>query len=260
MINTLKNAMKVATLLGALSVASNVQAAQDISLGEPGYGGSGCPAGTASTTLSPDSKSLSILFDDYIVEAGDYAGRRTARKSCNIAVPVHVPQGFSVALINVDYRGFNSLPYGTSSKFSAEYFFAGQAGPKFTKTFRGDMDQDFTLGNTLAATSMVWSRCGADVNLRVNTSMMVRSNRRMADAMAMVDSTDVSAGLVYHLQWKRCGSSYNNDGPHYGGNNDDEMNDDDMDDDNDWDAPRRPQPRRRSHPRRRSSRRSNRWM
>jgi hypothetical protein len=202
MINTIKNAMKVATLLGALSIASNVQAAQDISLGEPGYGGSGCPEGTASTTLSPDNKSLSILFDEYIVEAGEYAGKRIARKSCNIAVPVHVPQGFSIALINVDYRGFNSLPYGTSSKFSAEYFFAGQAGPKFTKTFRGELDDDFTLGNTLAATSMVWSRCGADVNLRVNTSMLVKS--RGPEAMSMVDSADINAGLVYHLQWKRC--------------------------------------------------------
>ena len=46
-----------------------VQANDDISLGEPGYGGSGCPQGSASTILSPDGKSLSILFDEFMVEA-----------------------------------------------------------------------------------------------------------------------------------------------------------------------------------------------
>jgi hypothetical protein len=195
----MKKLLKVLSLLGALSLGMSAQA-DDISLGEPGYGGNGCPAGTASVTLSPDSKSLSILFDDYIVETT--RRRKTVRKSCNIAVPVHIPQGFSVAVMDIDYRGYNSLPRRAFSRFSVEYFFAGVRGPKFTKTFRGELDDDFTLGNTLTARSMVWSRCGADVNLRVNTSMLVKS--RGAEAFSMVDSADISAGLVYHLQWKRC--------------------------------------------------------
>ena len=195
----MKKLLKVLSLLGALSLGMNAQA-DDISLGQPGYGGNGCPAGTASVTLSPDAKSLSILFDDYIVETT--RRRRTVRKSCNIAVPVHIPQGFSVAVMDIDYRGYNSLPRRAFSRFSVEYFFAGVRGPKFTKTFRGELDDDFTLGNTLTARSMVWSRCGADVNLRVNTSMLVKS--RGAEALSMVDSADISAGLVYHFKWKRC--------------------------------------------------------
>ncbi len=156
-------------------------------------------------TLSPDSKSLSILFDEYIAEAG---GRKTLdRKSCNIAVPVHVPQGFSVSVIDVDYRGFNSLPRGARSRFSAEYFFAGKRGPKFIKTFRGALDDEFMLESNLMASAMVWSRCGADVNLRVNTSMLVQTNRSRDLALATVDSADMNAGLVYHLKWKRCNSS-----------------------------------------------------
>ena len=57
----------------------------------------------------------------------------------------------------------------------------------------------------------VWSACGADVNLRVNASMMVRTNRQKDDALATVDSADISSGLVYNLQWKRCNSSGNDD-------------------------------------------------
>jgi hypothetical protein len=188
----------------ATTLVSSLASADDIYLGDPAYGGTGCPAGTASVTLSPDSKSLSILFDEYMAEAG---GRKTmSRKSCNIAVPVHVPQGFSVSVIDVDYRGFNSLPRGAQSRFSAEYFFAGKRGPKFVKSFRGPLDDEFLLESNLTATALVWSACGADVNLRVNTSMLVRTNRMRDMALATVDSADMNAGLVYHLKWKRCGN------------------------------------------------------
>lgn len=55
------------------------------------------------------------------------------RKTCNIAVPVHVPQGYSVSIFQIDYRGFNSLPYGAYSRFNVEYFFAGTQGPGYEK-------------------------------------------------------------------------------------------------------------------------------
>src|SRR5262249_52788568 len=61
----------------------------DIYLGIPSYGGTGCPAGTASVTLSPDAKALSILFDTYVAEVGGTSGKTLDRKSCNVAVPVH---------------------------------------------------------------------------------------------------------------------------------------------------------------------------
>ncbi len=195
------------TALKTVVIASLACAAfsyNDIRLGEPGYGGTGCPSGTASTTLSPDAKSLSIIFDEFMVEAGDSVGKRMARKSCNIAIPVHVPQGMSVSIVDVDYRGYVSVPKGGSARFSAEYFFAGQRGPRFTKNFRGTFDDDYFFQNTLGLYGMVWSPCGADVNLRVNASMLAKSNRYYDDALATVDSADFKAGLVYHLQWKQC--------------------------------------------------------
>ena len=51
---------------------------------------------------------------------------------------------------------------------------------------------------------MVWSPCGADVNLRVNTNMLVKTNRMMEDAMGVVDSADFQTGIVYHLKFQRC--------------------------------------------------------
>jgi hypothetical protein len=190
----------LASAFASLAVA---QDPNDIALGEPGYGGNGCPAGSVSATLSPDAKSLSLLFDEYIVEAGGESGRSFDRKSCNIAIPVFVPQGLSISVITIDYRGYNNLPTGARSEFNVEYFFAGARGPSFRRTFNGVLDEDYMIRNELTAQAVVWSDCGADVNLRTNSSIRVttRNNRQ---ALATVDSQDVSAAIIYQLQWRPC--------------------------------------------------------
>jgi hypothetical protein len=177
--------------------------ADDISLGQPGYGGTGCPAGTVSVTLSPDAKSLSLLFDEYQVSVGGETGRSFDRKSCNIAIPVHVPQGLSVSILKIDFRGFNHLPRSASSQFNVEYFFAGTKGPSFQRKFRGPLDEDYLINNEITAEAIVWSGCGADVNLRTNSSMRLSSLYNQ-EAMASIDSEDVNAAIVYQLQWKKC--------------------------------------------------------
>lgn len=173
-------------------------------LGVPGYGGNGCPAGSASVTLSPDYTALSILFDNYIAEAGGNTGRRLDRKSCNISIPVHVPQGYSVSLFSIDYRGFASIPYGGRGVFRAEYFWAGVRGPDFVVNRHEPYDGNFILQDQLVATAITWSRCGQSIILRANTSTEIQTNNRNEQAMLTIDSADISSGLIYHLQWKRC--------------------------------------------------------
>jgi hypothetical protein len=198
--------MKIAAALAGLVLVggmATVAHADDISLGEPGYGGTGCPGGSVDATLSPDAKSLSLLFDSYQVEAGGDTGKSFDRKSCNIAIPVHVPQGISISVLAIDYRGYNNIPVGGSTDFNVEYFFAGTKGPTFKKTFKGALDEDYMIHNELTAQSIVWSKCGADVNLRTNSSIRV-ATKANKQALATVDSEDVSAAIVYQLQWKQC--------------------------------------------------------
>lgn len=194
--------LSIATTVGVSIFASSASAQSVIQLGQPGYGGTGCPSNSASVSLSPDQSSLSILFDQYVVEAGN--GRSMDRKSCNIAIPVRVPQGYSISVFQVDYRGFNSLPAGARATFNVEYFFAGSRGVRQAKSFYGPAANLYELTDHLTAEATVWSACGADTNLRVNTSMLVQTNRRQDLAMATVDSADVNAGIVYHVAWKRC--------------------------------------------------------
>lgn len=187
----------------AISTVSFAAQAADLQLGYPEYGGTGCPSGSASVALSPDQKSISVLFDQYVVEAG--GAKSFDRKNCNIAIPVRVPQGYSVSVFAIDYRGFAGLPSGARAQLNVDYFLAGNGrGVRSTKTFRGPYTSDYLTNDSLAMESVVWSGCGADTNLRANTTLLVQSNSRREQAMATVDSADVKAGLVYHIQWKQC--------------------------------------------------------
>ena len=198
-----KTLVTSALLALAISALQSVHAADGIELGNPAYGGNGCPAGTASVTLSQDAKSLSLIFDQFIVEAGG-GNRILERKSCNVAIPVHIPQGFSVSVVSVDYRGYVSLPQQATARMTAEYFLAGSVGPRFEKLFNGRTDSDYQFSNNIGINAMVWSACGADTILRVNAAMLVRTNRQNDQATATVDSADFKTGILYQLQWKRC--------------------------------------------------------
>lgn len=195
-------------LVAVLCSAGVASANPGITLGEPGYGGSGCPQFTASATLSPDATALSILFDQFVVEAGGPTGRRVDYKSCNLAIPVNIPQGYSVSIFQVDYRGFNALTSGSRSQLTNDYFFVTGSGStrsvRLAKSFVGPNNNDYLTTDRLAVNALVWTPCGEQATLRINSNMRVFANNRMDHVMSTVDSADVSAGIIYHVQWRRC--------------------------------------------------------
>jgi hypothetical protein len=62
----------------------------------PTYAGSGCPSGSASATLSPDQRTLTLLFDSYVAQAGRGSGSSRAQAGCQVRIPFHVPSGYRV--------------------------------------------------------------------------------------------------------------------------------------------------------------------
>lgn len=195
------NGKSFALFLGLLSVSA--QGADGIRLGNVSYGGTGCPGGSASVSMSPDASSLSILFDSYVVEAG---GRQTIdRKNCNIAIPIEVPQGYSYSVVALDYRGFLGLPSGGRAQLAVNYFLAGQGqGVRTVKNFSSRDNGEYFKTDRLGLEAVVWTPCGASTVLRSNTSLFAQTNSRGDQALATVDSVDVNAGIIYQLQWKRC--------------------------------------------------------
>lgn len=198
--------MKTLTLLASLLAAqmSFGQFSPGLRLGEPSYGGSGCPAGTASVVLSPDQDEISVLFDQFIAEAGGDSRKRVDRKACDLGIPIHIPQGYSVAVIQTDFRGFNLVSYGGMNRLNTEYFWANQRGPVYSNVYRGPQNEDYFASNGVMASGTVWTPCGMSTNLRIRATIMTQTNSRFDQSMMTVDSADISGGLVYHIQWRQC--------------------------------------------------------
>jgi hypothetical protein len=184
-------------------LASAPAFADSLKLGKPAYAGPGCPKGSASVALSGDKKSLTVQFSKFIVEAGGSTGKTFDRKFCGLTIPVHVPQGISVSVLAVDFNGYNNLPAGAKSNFQVEYFFTGGTGPVIKRDFTGPKKGGYQVNTTLPVSSVVWSACGQDVNLRANSSIRVTTaqNKR---ALSAIDTANVKAAIVYKLSWKAC--------------------------------------------------------
>lgn len=181
------------TALSAMLSPAMAVSTSRVEIAGASYGGSGCPNESASVSVSPDGQELSILFDEFIASGQDY---RDSRKSCNLSIPIKVPEGFQISLYDADYRGYVSP--GTTGRLRAEYFFAGARGPLFSRTFRGETD--YNVRDQLVTVADVWSACGDSVNMRVNASMSA-----FGRGIATVDSFDLShRGLVYHIKYRRC--------------------------------------------------------
>jgi Domain of unknown function (DUF4360) len=188
----LTKALIVLTTFVTLPIAP-AWASDKIQIMGASYGGNGCPANSASVSVSPDGRELSILFDSFIVQGNDPA---QSRKSCNLSIPIKVPQGFQIALYDADYRGY--IAPATSGTLRAEYFFAGNRGPVFQRTFNGE--SNYNVRDSLVTVADVWSACGDSTNMRVNASMAARGR-----GAATVDSFDLaSRGLVYHIKYRAC--------------------------------------------------------
>lgn len=193
-------------------------------------GGSGCPAGAFSTTLSPDRKIFSVLFDRYEASAG--AGNVLAdKKACDIDVEVAVPQGWQFALSFADYRGFAAVDAMATAFHQVVYSFGPLQGgsPRGgivtrpisgvpvnriqasfnVREFRGPINQEYAIRNELSSGTMAWSSCDASATkkLRISTSLLARVLARTgngARATIALDSVDGALDQAFGLKWQRC--------------------------------------------------------
>ena len=190
-----------ALLIAASQAAVAAPNVSQVKIQNVGYAGNGCPAGSASVVLAADKQSVSVMFDQYIAEAGGPGQRTFDRKKCDIAFGLKVPSGVSVSLIDADYRGFTDLPSGAKATFTRDYFFAGTTGPSLTKTWNGSRSQDYLIRDRLGVFANVWSACGADVILRSKTAATVRTQRGR-EALNMVDSVDLKTRTLYRYNFR----------------------------------------------------------
>jgi hypothetical protein len=169
--------------------------------------GSGCPLGSADVTVSPDNKAFTVTYSQFTAQVGPGTKPTDFRKNCQLALNVHVPQGYTYAIAGADYRGYAHLEPGAGGAETANYYFQGE--PQSTRiqhTFTGPADRDWEQTDSVTVGSLSYLPCGEERYLNVNTELRVSANgpNPKATSFLTMDSTDGRLDTVYHVAWKKC--------------------------------------------------------
>jgi hypothetical protein len=171
--------------------------------------GSGCPWGTAAVTVSPDNKAFTVAYSEFTAQVGAGAKPTDFRKNCQLGLNVHVPQGYTYAIANTDYRGFAHLERGASATQTAFYYFQGESKTSRTRhAFVGPFAGDWQRTDTVGISSLSYLPCGEERYLNVNTELRVSGSssdaKKKTTSFLTMDSTDGNLDTVYHVAWKKC--------------------------------------------------------
>jgi hypothetical protein len=168
---------KLFTFLATTLVLAQIQAFQIRTaspiIGDIGYGGSGCPAGTARLEIGQGVQRdlLSFVFDNYSVSTD---GREMARAACSLTIPIQIPEGYALVLPQISLNGFSNLQVDEEGKINAELFWAGAQGSLQTQLLNGNNDGDFNF--EVVNPLLDKTPCGASINLRLNTSILINGH------------------------------------------------------------------------------------
>ncbi|MGY5124673.1 DUF4360 domain-containing protein [Streptomyces nigrescens] len=214
MLSTLSAGAAVASLLltGSASPTTTARFGDDpptgkITITVATVNGSGCRPGSAAVAIAPDNTAFTVTYSEYLAQAGSGSKPTDSRKNCQIALNVHVPQGFTYAIARADYRGYASLAPGAKGLETAGYYFQGQQQTtRKSHSFTGPYDSNWQTSDEADIDALVYAPCGEERYFNINTEMRVdakSADPKSTSYMAM-DSTDGSINTLYHFAWKEC--------------------------------------------------------
>ncbi|MDB1087249.1 DUF4360 domain-containing protein [Streptomyces sp. ACA25] len=170
--------------------------------------GSGCPDGTAAVAVSADNTAFTVTYSEYLAQVGVGARPTDFRKNCQLNLAVRVPQGFTYAVVGVDYRGYAYLEDGATATQQANYYFQGSPQTAASvHAFEGPYDDNWQATDSVEAGSVAWAPCGELRNFNINTELRVNagtSDPTETTSFMAMDSTDGDVKTTYQLAWKEC--------------------------------------------------------
>ena len=190
--------MKKLAILSFLALAA-------VAAGGPASAADGCPVGTYSTVTSPEGTTLSILFDSFMVSGGS-GGDAVRSQVCDLQVPLRLPEGYSLGVYRVDYRGFAHLSGKETADLRVDYGLGPRdKGRRFQRKIKGRQDGDFIFTENIGAGLMRRVGCGETAMLNVSLQLTLNADNP-SEAIATLDSADGApkGGIIYHLDTKKC--------------------------------------------------------
>ena len=210
MLNLLAAGALAVSMLGSpiISVPDDPAPTEQITIDVITVNGSGCPVGSTAIAVSPDNTAFTVTYSSYMAQVGVGALPTDFRKNCQMALQVHVPTGFTYAIVQADYRGYGYLAQGATATQRANYYFQGMSGTSFAShTFRGPMDDYWQTTDVTPVASLSFAPCGEQRFLNINTELRVSagsSNPRTTTSFMAMDSADGSIDTKYHFAWRKC--------------------------------------------------------
>ncbi|OCL04504.1 hypothetical protein AOQ84DRAFT_116170 [Glonium stellatum] len=171
------------------------------------YGGTGCPQGSLSYVISDDRTTVTLIFDSYVASIGPSISVTESRKNCQLNVDITYPGGFQYSVFSADYRGYAAIDKGVTGVLKSTYYFSGQTAQSSTEyDFVGPIDGDYLKHDTATSTSVIWSPCGAEGMLNVNSQVRLTSTNSSSSGLLTTDSIDAKFTQVVYVNWQTCKS------------------------------------------------------
>lgn len=169
------------------------------------FAGSGCPAGSVSGQLSTDLTTITLLYASFVAQAGKGLSASNYRKNCQLNVKLRYPSGWQFSVFKADYRGYAQIPKGDTGTCKATYYFSGDSKQiTSTLTIKGPYDDNYLKTDQFGVESTVWSPCGVEGLLNINSEIRLSPADSSKNALLTVDSTDLKFTQIHYLQWQKC--------------------------------------------------------
>ena len=165
-------------------------------VGQVAVGGTGC----ADATVKRISNGrIRIEGEKLAAEVGGDSGRSMDLKSCTIAIPVQVNEGYQIANADLTMSGSVRLAEGSAADARIESFFAGARGPLKTREYSGATRRRTIISTNYPDDQKVWTACGQDVILRINTRIKAELGTATDEG-----SLEIKRATVAPLEWRKC--------------------------------------------------------
>jgi len=169
------------------------------------YGGTGCPQGSLGSFISDDRQTFTLIFDQFVASIGPGVAVAQNRKNCQINLDLRYPSGFQYSIFSTSYRGYVGLDSGVNGLQSTNFYFSGQTSQSTTSTsFKGPTSGDYEIVDDVDLVSTIWSPCGAQSALNLNSQVRLTTSSTTARGMITDDSIDGKITFVVGVQWQKC--------------------------------------------------------
>ena len=174
--------------------------------------GSGCGPAAASALVTPDGKTMSVLFDNYSAEIGQGSANpqlKTIQKDCRVLIDVDVPAGFQYALQETDYRGFAALPASAYGFHRFTQVMPNQPIATMREAqLRGPTSGNYTVAVVQKPGRLIYSSCNQksqtiELFSQLSVSYLPNSQDRTM-AVINLDSVDTGVSSSFKLSWRGC--------------------------------------------------------